>query len=100
MPKYCLNLVCPPAVEEKLLDALLESDDSEFFTSMPVHSHSAAHGRLSAQEQVMGRSQTTQVQVLLQEDALMGLLERIRNDFAGAGIRYWAVPVAFEGMIK
>ena len=100
MSEYCLNLICPPEVEEKLLDALLGSDDSEIFTSASIHSHGVAHGRLSAQEQVMGRSRTTQIQVLLCKDALTGLLERIRNEFAGAGIRYWVLPVAFEGEIK
>lgn len=100
MHEYCLNLICPPAVEEKLLDALLESEDSEVFTSVQIHSHSAAHGRLSAQEQVMGRSRAMQIQVLLSEEALTHLLERFQRDFVGTGIRYWATPAAFEGEIK
>jgi hypothetical protein len=100
MHEYCLNLICPPAVEEKLLDALLENENSEVFTSVQIHSHGAARGRLSAQEQVMGRSRAMQIQVLLSEEALTQLLERVRRDFAGTGIRYWASPVAFEGEIK
>ncbi|MGJ7499405.1 DUF3240 family protein [Variovorax sp. ZT5P49] len=99
MHEYCLNLICPPAVEEKLLDALLESEGSEVFTSVQVHSHGAPHGRLSAQEQVMGRSRAMQIQVLLSEQDLAQLLERVQRDFAGTGIRYWASPVAFEGEI-
>lgn len=100
MHEYCLNLICPPAVEEKLLDALLESEGSEVFTSVQIHSHGAPHGGLSAQEQVMGRSRAMQVQVLLSGEALTHLLERFQRDFAGTGIRYWATPVAFEGEIK
>jgi hypothetical protein len=99
MSQYCLNLICPPAVEEKLLDVLLESDGNEIFTSAPVHSHGTAHGRLSAQEQVMGRSRSTHIQVLLEKEALVRLLERIQRDFAGTGIRYWANQAAFEGEI-
>ncbi len=100
MHEYCLNLICPPTVEEKLLDVLLESDGCEAFTSIHAHSHGAAHGRLSAQEQVMGRSRAMQIQVLLSEEALTQLLERVRRDFAGTGIRYWASPVTLEGEIK
>ena len=100
MHEYCLNLICPPTVEEKLLDVLLESNESEIFTSSHVHSHGAAHGRLSAQDQVMGRSRAMQIQVLLSQEALMHLLERVQREFAGTGIRYWASPVALEGEIK
>lgn len=99
MSKYCLNLICPPVVEEKMLDMLLDSDDNAIFTSVPVHSHGTAHGRLSTQEQVMGRSRSTRIQILLGEDAMARLLERIKNEFAGTGIRYWATPVACEGEI-
>lgn len=100
MHKYCLSLVCPPAVQEKLLDVLLESDDTEVFMSIHVHSHGAAHEGLSAQDQVMGRSQAMLIQVLLQEEPLETLIERVRKEFAGTGIRYWASPVAMEGEIK
>ena len=99
MSEYCLNLICPPVVEEKLMDILLDSDGNEIFTSVPVHSHGTAHGRLSAQEQVMGRSRSTHIQVLLGESALARLLERVKKEFAGTGIRYWATPVACEGEI-
>jgi hypothetical protein len=100
MHEYCLNLICPPAVEEKLLDALLESNGGEIFTSVQIDSHGAAHGRLSTQEQVMGRSRAMQIQVLLSEASLTQLLERVQRDFAGTGIRYWASPVTVEGEIK
>ncbi|GER21406.1 hypothetical protein APR50_29210 [Variovorax paradoxus] len=100
MHEYCLNLICSPTVEEKLLDVLLESDESEIFTSIHVHSHGAEHGQLSAREQVMGRSRAMQIQVLLSQEALMHLLERVQREFAGTGIRYWASPVAHEGEIK
>jgi hypothetical protein len=48
----------------------------------------------------MGRSQAVLVQVLMGEDALSALIERIRKNFAGVGIRYWASPVAIDGEIK
>ncbi len=100
MHEYCLNLVCPLLVEEKLLDVLLDSDDADVFTTAHVHSHGITRGKLSTQEQVMGRSQATQVRVLLTEKAMRSLLERIQSECAGTGIRYWASPIALEGEIK
>lgn len=100
MHEYCLNLLCPPSVEEKLLDVLLDSEGVVVFTSVQVHHYGLAAARLSAQEQVMGRSQSLHIQILLSEAVLKPLLERVQRDFAGTGIRYWASPVAFEGEIK
>ena len=95
--KYCLTLICPPTVEEKLLDVLLANAGSDVFTSTPTHSHGSGQGRLSATEQVMGRSRAMQINVLLTTDALGQLRELLQRDFAGTGVRYWATPLAFEG---
>lgn len=100
MHEYCLNLVCPINVEEALLDALLESDGVDIFSSVQINSHGVPARRLSAQDQVLGRSRSVQLQVLLDEVVMTRLLERIGTQFVGAGIRYWATPVAFEGELK
>ena len=54
MADFCLTLICPPTVEEKLLDVLLANAGSQVFTSTPTHSHGSGQQRLSATEQVMG----------------------------------------------
>lgn len=96
-PDFCLTLICPPTVEEKLLDVLLAYAGSEVFTSTPTSSHGTAQGRLTADEQVMGRSRAVQVNVLLTNDELRSLLQTLQRDFAGTGVRYWVCPLAFEG---
>ena len=96
-PKYCLTLICPPTVEEKLLDVLLANAGSEVFTSTPTHSHGSGQERLSATEQVMGRSPAMQVNVLLTTDELGKLRALLKRDFACTGVRYWATALAFEG---
>lgn len=95
--RYCLTLICPHSVEEKLLDTLLASAGSEVFTSTPTYCHRAAHGGLTATEQVMGRSRAVQVNVLLTIEELGRLRELLQREFAGAGVRYWAAPLSFEG---
>jgi len=99
MSKYCYSLLCAPEVEEKLLDALLTTFDDEIFTSMPVFSHGTAHGRLSAVEQVLGRSRSVFVQILVTDAEAAVLNALLHRDFAGTGIRFWMTSLVAEGEI-
>lgn len=100
MDKFCLTLLCPPSIEEKLLDLLLESVGDAVFTSTATFSHGLAHERLNPVEQVMGRSASMQFQVIVTEPEMAALLERLREAFRGTGLRYWANPLAAEGEIE
>ena len=99
MSDFCLVLVCAPDIEEKLLDVLLSAVGNEVFTSTPGFSHGTAHGRLSSVEQVMGRSRSVQVQIIVTDDEMARLLQQLRVGFAGTGLRYWALPLAAQGEI-
>ena len=99
MSDHCLTLLCPPALEEKLLDLLLMSPEAAVFTSAPTAEHGLAFGRLSSTEQVLGRSMATQVQVLLAMADKDAVLAAIQRQFAGAGLRYWLTPVTEAGEI-
>jgi hypothetical protein len=99
MSEFCLTLVCPPSIEEKLLDALLVSAGNEIFTSTPTYSHGTAHGRMANLEQVMGRSHSVRVEILVTEEEMTRLLQTLRESFKGTGLRYWAWPLANEGEI-
>ena len=97
MSECCLTLLCPPGLEEKLLDLLLMSPDAAVFTSAPTAAHGLAFGRLSATEQVLGRALATQVQVLLADEDKASVLSAIRREFAGVGLRYWVSPILEKG---
>jgi hypothetical protein len=84
-------------VEEKLLDALLANAGTDVFTSTPTFSHGTASGRLSATEQVMGRSRAIQVNVLLVDEELSRLRELLTREFAGTGLRWWVTAVTSQG---
>ncbi len=99
MSEFCLVLIAPPEVEEKLLDVLLAAVGNEVFTSTPSFSHGTAHGRLSSVEQVLGRSRSVQVQIVVTETEMAQLLQQLRASFAGTGLRYWALPLAAVGEI-
>ncbi len=99
MTDLCLTLLCPPAVEEKVLDTLLMLSEALVFTSTPTAAHGLAMGALSQAEQVMGRADATEVQVIFPADEKDRLLGELRSQLAGAGLRYWLTPVLEAGDI-
>lgn len=99
MSELCLTLVCPPAVEEKLLDLLLLSPDVTFFTSTVTAAHGMAHENLDQTEQVLGRAHATEIQVLLAAANKTTLFDAIRQQFSSTGLRYWVTTVIEAGEI-
>lgn len=99
MAELCLTLLCPPAVEEKLLDLLLMSPNATVFTSTSTATHGLAIGNLSQTERVMGRAQATAIQMIFAATEKSTLLDHIRQQFSGAGLRYWLTTVVEAGEI-
>ncbi len=99
MSELCLTLLCPPAIEEKLLDLLLLSPNATVFTSTATAAHGLAHEYLDQTEQVLGRARATEVQVLFAAADKAALFDAIRRQFAGAGLRYWVTTVVEAGEI-
>lgn len=97
MPELCLYLLCPASLEEQILDVLLMHPDLALFTSTRTAAHGLAFGALSANEQVLGRALATEIQVLLRASDKDALLEAVRREFGGAGLRYWVTPVTQAG---
>lgn len=99
MSELCLTLVCPPAIEEKLLDLLLMAPEVTFFTSSVTAAHGMAHENMDQTEQVLGRAHATEIQVLIAAASKNPLLDAIRRQFAGAGLRYWVTTAVEAGDI-
>jgi len=90
-------LICPPTLEEKLLDMLLVDPCVQIFTSTATAAHGASAEQLSAAEQVLGRALASQIQVLITIADKDALLARLHHEFAGAGLRYWLSPILEHG---
>ena len=99
MSELCLTLLCPPAVEEKLLDLLLMFPGRTVFTSTATAAHGLTHENLDQTEQVLGRAHATEIQVIFAAADKAALLEALRREFAGAGLRYWVTTVVEAGEI-
>lgn len=116
MSLICLSLLGAPALEEKLLDQLLQSTHDLTFTSQncashgghgdDIHSHGGhihgghIHGGLDASEQVLGRARAVLVQVLVPESIARQLIADLGVLFRGSGLRYWLTPVLEEGQFQ
>ena len=99
MSELCLTLLCPRAVEEKLLDLLLMSPNATVFTSASTAAHGLPPGGFNQTEQVLGRAFATQVQVIFSDADKAALLGQIQQQFAGVGLRYWVTTVVEAGEI-
>ena len=99
MSELCLTLLCSPAVEETLLDFLLMSPNTTVFTSSTIAAHGVDHKNLDQMERVLGKARATQIQVIVGSGDKEALLSAIRKQFAGAGLRYWVMPIVEAGDI-
>lgn len=95
----CLTLLCSPEIEENVLDTLLMSPYASIFTSAPTAAHGLAFAKLNATEHVLGRASAVQIQLIFPDSHQTQLLAQLKQQFAGAGLRYWLYPVAEAGEI-
>ena len=79
---------------------ILTTVPDQVFTSMPIFSHGTPHGRLSGTEQVMGRSGSVQVQLIVTEEQLNSTLDMVRQKFEGTGMCFWACELSMEGVVE
>lgn len=97
--RYLITLTVSPAIEETVVDWLLQFAGQGGFTSFPVNGHSGREEGLSLAEQVAGRKKQIRFQVHVQEAVLTPVLDRMKQDFQGAGVHYWVSPVLEAGHI-
>jgi hypothetical protein len=100
MSDVLLTLLSPPGLEEALLDQLLLSGEVQVFTSAATAAYGLAFGRLSSNEQVLGRTDAVQVQAVLAQESVASLVNDLRRRYAGAGLRFWLTPVLESGEIQ
>ncbi|MAT65481.1 MAG: hypothetical protein CMN57_07525 [Gammaproteobacteria bacterium] len=97
---HLLVLSATPALEEALIDWLLEHGEGTGFTTQPVSGHSSRHGHLSLAEQVSGRERRVQFQVHAGAERIQIMLQGLRRDFTGSDIHYWVTPLVLSGNLE
>ncbi|MFI9651886.1 DUF3240 family protein [Guyparkeria sp. GHLCS8-2] len=99
MNDVLLTLIARPDAEEIVIDWLLGRDELSGFTGEAAWGHSREHGRFNLVEQVTGRQRRSIFHLKLEQDAAAPLLEAMRDELAGLGLRYWIVPLLDSGAI-
>lgn len=100
MAELCLNILCPPALVEQVLDTLLTMPEIAFFTSSAASVHGLEHAILSATEQVLGMARMTRIEAMLSLANRDQVLARLRRELSGNGLKYWLSPVLEDGELS
>jgi hypothetical protein len=100
MESGLLTLNVSPALEEALVDWLLEQPHVQGFTSMQVYGHGSGASEMSIGEQVLGRQKRLQFMVHGEMRALQALLQDLRLAYPHAGLHYFLTPVISGGPIS
>jgi hypothetical protein len=92
-----LTLTAPQLLEEDLVDFFLSSEHEYGFTSLHVRGHSSEHSGMSPIEQVTGRQQHVQFQIIVEESQARDICRRLESSFSGVGIHFWFLDSPFQG---
>ncbi|MEE4218584.1 MAG: DUF3240 family protein [Xanthomonadales bacterium] len=99
MTEFLLRLNIPPGLEEDVVDLLLSSDEIAGYQSYPIRGHGRV-GAMSVAEQVAGRRDRIQFEIVLDENVLESTLERLKDAFPISDVIYWVLPVLRSGRLS
>jgi len=97
--QFLVTINVPPLLEEAVVDCLLAIESADGFSSLVVSAHGSEHDTLSLAEQVAGRKKQIRFQMYVPEQQLEVLINQLKQNFSGAGIHYWVMPVLDSGSI-
>lgn len=92
-----LTLTAPQLLEEELVDFFLSSEQDYGFTSLNVRGHSSEHRGMSVIEQVTGRQQQVQFQIVVSESEAREICNQLETSYPGVGVHYWYIETPLQG---
>ncbi len=95
-----LTIIVPVALEDSMIDWLLENPLAEGFTSFPVSGHGASEQRLSLAEKVSGRSRRIMFQIHLDRAAADRILQQLKKDYANTDMHFMLYPLLDAGHLE
>jgi hypothetical protein len=93
--KTMLILMTSPALEEDMVDFLLDHPHVEGFTSLAAYGHGQT-AAMSVTEQVAGRRKRVQFQIIMDVGAVDSLTQELAGR-VGQDVVFWQVPVSGLG---
>lgn len=95
-----LTLVAPRQLEEALVEGLLAHPElTTGFTLARAEGHGTRAGILSVQEEVRGRADRCEVQVVLEADLAQRLVDSLKAALPARDVIYWILPVTGMGRL-
>ena len=94
--RLLLRINIPPSLEEEFTDALLSISEVEGYQSY----HTSGHGQVGAMsitEQVAGRRNRVQFEVVLDEASFESVLQTLKSRLPISDIIYWVLPITAAG---
>ncbi len=99
-PDCCLTLIVPKALEDNLLDALLEHETLTMeFTTFEVEGHGRNVIYQSSAEKVRGRAHRIELKIIMHHVDAQTLLRDIKQALPRADIVYYMTPVTEFGSL-
>ncbi len=99
LDRCMLIIFASPAVEETMVDWLLENDSITAFSTAHGFGHGSRPSSMSLIEQVAGRQKKVEFKVETSLAVARALVEEIRKKFHGAGLHYILVPILESGQL-
>ncbi len=96
---YLITINVPPSLEESLVDCLLTFESATGFSSFNINAHDHINEGYSLAEQVTGRQNKIRFQMYVSEQDMLTLLVKLKDNYSGAGIQYWVLPIVDSGYI-
>lgn len=97
--EYLLRLNVPPGLEEDMVDLLLASGDITGYQSYPIRGHGRV-GAMTIAEQVAGRRDRVQFEIVLDSEQLEPTLQKLKQAFPIRDVIYWVLPIANSGRLS
>ncbi len=97
--EFLLRLNIPPGLEEDIVDLLLANPDIRGYQSFPIRGHGRV-GAMSIAEQVAGRRDRIQFEIVLDRSVLDATLQSLKQAFPTPDVIYWVLPVLQSGRLS
>jgi hypothetical protein len=94
----CLHLVLPGALKDRILDQLLmHAHWVGPFTTHRVEGHGDPESIASPAEQVRGRAERVQIEILMESAHVGELLNSLRADIPSPQVTWWQTAISASG---
>ena len=97
--EFLLRLNIPPGLEEDMVDLLLASGEIPGYQSYPTRGHGQV-GAMTVAEQVAGRRDRIQFEIVLSEELLESTLAKLKKAFPLRDAVYWVLPLSHSGRLS